>query len=108
MKKTIITTLAILGLAVPLAWGAVGGCEDGNCADARPPQAEEQSLTGSAPEVAPSRGVARDANLSDFITTGRSVEKDCETSDGATCHRPPLQPQPEPRSPEKKCGENCN
>ena len=101
MNKTIVTTLAILMLAEPLAWAEPNGSH-------HPQQGEEQSVTELAPQPAEQAapiGRTRGMAISDFVTPGRSAEKDCST--GGDCHEPG-KPQLEPRAPEKKCsGDSC-
>jgi hypothetical protein len=104
MKKTILTAVAILTLAAPLAWGGGDGCGSG--CDRTPQQQEEQSVTGSTPqptEQAAPKGRARGASIDDFVAHGRTVEKGCSAGDNC---REPGKPQPEMRAPEKKCDQN--
>jgi hypothetical protein len=104
MKKIILTVVAILSLAAPLAYAGGSGCEDSSCREAG--QSENQSLTGTTPELQQQpKGRARDASVDDFVTPGRAVEKDCDRDN---C-RESGKPQPEMRVPEKKCGTpNCD
>ena len=103
MKRTIITTFALLILTAPLAWG--GGSSSDNCREQGQP---EQSVTGSAPqpaEQAAPKARTRGMSISDFVTDERSVEK---SDGGGSNGRAPAQPQEQPRTLEKKCSnDNC-
>jgi Ni/Co efflux regulator RcnB len=95
MKKIILTAVAILALAASMAWAEPNG-------EHSPQPREEQSVTGTttqSTEQAAPKGRSRGASISDFVTPGRAVEKDCE---GTNC-REQGKPQPEMRAPEKKC-----
>ena len=101
MKKILITTLATIALAAPLAWAEPDDRRN-------PQQPEEQSVTGATPQsseqAAPKRRT-RSPNVSKFVTTDRAVEKDCEQN---PC-REPGKLQVEQRAPEHKCNtESCN
>jgi hypothetical protein len=106
MKKTIIT-ISVLALTIPMT--CLAFCPDPpECNSARPQQAEEQSVTGSASEAtdqAAPKGRAREMTITDFVVGERAPEKDSEPDDRTGARRP-LKTQPEPRSPEKKSCEN--
>lgn len=104
MKKTITLIIAMIALSAPLAWGGGGGgCEDSSCHDQGQ---QEQSPTGTVPEVKPTyKATPRSAEIDDFVVGERAVEKDSGDGDG---QRSPDKLQPEMRAPEKKYSDNCN
>ncbi|GAM11184.1 hypothetical protein OR1_03494 [Geobacter sp. OR-1] len=102
LSRTIVITVVAILLAAPLAWG---GCDNDNCRN-QENQPQEAVPAPSTPVKTSPQSRSREMNISDFVSSVRSTEKGCETSN---CGHSPEQ-QEQPRTQEKKCtgSPNCD